>query len=101
MYPTAQDRLKQAIVPRLQRLIRQAPRSITRISAASNGVSFDIPRPGKTVGIVGRNGSGKSTLLQIIFRRHAAADQRRGRGQWAHRRPARARRRLQSGVHGP
>jgi lipopolysaccharide transport system ATP-binding protein len=65
IYETPRDRLKQFVMPRLQRVTGQAPKKYYREFRALNDVSFNVRR-GETVGIVGRNGSGKSTLLQII-----------------------------------
>jgi lipopolysaccharide transport system ATP-binding protein len=65
LFDRPEDRLKQSIVPRLQRLVGRPPKQYFRNFAALNDVSFEVKR-GETVGIVGRNGSGKSTLLQLI-----------------------------------
>lgn len=65
LYNQPQDRLKQSIYPKLQRLLGRPPRTYFREFWALRDISFEIEK-GETVGIVGRNGSGKSTLLQVI-----------------------------------
>lgn len=62
IYDKPQDRLKQSLYPRLQRLAGRAPRNYFREFWALKDVSFEVKKGG-TVGIIGRNGSGKSTLL--------------------------------------
>lgn len=65
IYERPQDRLKQALVPRLARLIGMRFSNYFRDFWALRDVSLTVAR-GETVGIIGRNGSGKSTLLQIV-----------------------------------
>jgi lipopolysaccharide transport system ATP-binding protein len=65
IYNRPQDRLKQSVVPRLQRLVGKPPNQYFHEFWALRDISFEV-RQGETVGIIGRNGSGKSTLLQII-----------------------------------
>ncbi|WP_045770582.1 ABC transporter ATP-binding protein [Xanthomonas albilineans] len=65
VYSQPQDRLKQAILPRLSRFIGRPGSMYYREFWALKGINFEV-RQGDTVGIIGRNGSGKSTLLQII-----------------------------------
>lgn len=65
LYNQPQDRLKQSIYPKLQRLLGRPARTYFREFWALRDISFEITK-GETVGIIGRNGSGKSTLLQVI-----------------------------------
>ena len=65
LYDQPSDRLKQFVLPRMQRLVGRQPLAYYREFWALQNVSMSIGR-GETVGIVGRNGAGKSTLLQVI-----------------------------------
>lgn len=65
IYDQPRDRLKQMILPRMQRAIGMQPTQYFREFWAIKDVNFEVKK-GETVGIIGRNGSGKSTLLQMI-----------------------------------
>lgn len=65
IYENPADRLKQFVLPRLQKLLRLQTKQYYTNFRALRDVSFSVEK-GETVGIVGRNGAGKSTLLQII-----------------------------------
>ena len=65
IYHQPNDRLKQLIYPRIQRLLGTPRRQYYREFWALQDVNLEIPK-GSTMGVIGRNGSGKSTLLQLI-----------------------------------
>ncbi len=65
IYDQPQDRLKQALVPRLFHMVGKPRPTYFREFWALRDVTFEVAR-GEAVGIIGRNGAGKSTLLQII-----------------------------------
>jgi len=65
VYNTPRARLKQFILPHLNRIFGRKSYNYFHDFWALRDVSFDV-KQGETVGIIGRNGAGKSTLLQII-----------------------------------
>lgn len=73
IFDRPEDRLKQSIFPKFQRMAGIRPRQYHRDFWALRDVSFDVSK-GETVGIVGRNGSGKSTLLHLVVGTHAVTE---------------------------
>lgn len=65
IYAKPGDRLRQFVMPRLQRLIGAKPKTYHREFWALRDVSFEINK-GECFGVLGRNGAGKSTLLQLL-----------------------------------
>jgi len=74
IYAAPHDRLKQSVVPRIQRVVEpivklsggaMKPRRYFREFWALRDVTF-VVGGGETLGVIGQNGSGKSTLLQLI-----------------------------------
>jgi lipopolysaccharide transport system ATP-binding protein len=65
IYARPQDRLRQAIIPRVREALGFAPARYYSEFWALRDVGFRIGK-GETVAIIGKNGSGKSTLLQIL-----------------------------------
>ena len=65
IYARPVDRLKQMVLPKLQRLASVRPHAYFKEFWALRDVSFNV-HIGETIGIIGSNGSGKSTLLQLI-----------------------------------
>tara|TARA_R110000851_G_scaffold161185_1_gene304822 strand:- start:5942 stop:7297 length:1356 start_codon:yes stop_codon:yes gene_type:complete len=65
IFDQPRDRLKQMLVPNVQRVLGKHQSQFFKEFWALQNVSLEVKR-GDTVGIIGRNGSGKSTLLQII-----------------------------------
>jgi lipopolysaccharide transport system ATP-binding protein len=65
IYERPEDRLKQIIIPRIQRLLGKPQSAFCRDFWALKNISLSISK-GETIGVIGRNGAGKSTLLQML-----------------------------------
>lgn len=65
VYGTPRERLKELVIPPLQKLMGAQPSKYGQEYWALRDISFRLKK-GESFGVVGRNGSGKSTLLQLI-----------------------------------
>jgi lipopolysaccharide transport system ATP-binding protein len=65
IFERPEDRLKQILLPRIQKFYGTRPKQYYKEFWALRNISLDIAKR-ETIGIIGRNGAGKSTLLQII-----------------------------------
>jgi len=64
IYDQPRDRLKQFVLPRLQRLLGLSPKQYYREFWALKDVTFEVKK-GETVGIIGRNGSAIYTASMV------------------------------------